>query len=160
MRPSAPTIRRQLRRGVRTLNLCQTKPSRNRTRNNSIQGFLPAIKSKDEGRNGEPDIRLGESVHTARGYWRSSDRDCALVLGARPGSIKQGTGSLRRQRPCEVCPPARPLDRKLPGMCSFLQGESATLSLTDEADRSMNPIFRYRWSSKLQKHFAPPRLPC
>src|SRR4030088_1349611 len=44
--------------GGRTVNLCQTKQSRNRTLNNSIQDFLPAIKSKDEGRNGEPDIHM------------------------------------------------------------------------------------------------------
>src|SRR3979409_759122 len=38
-------------------------------------------------------------------------RHCALVLGPRAGPIKQGPGSLRGQRPCEVHPPARPLDR-------------------------------------------------
>src|ERR1700704_1810455 len=48
MRPSARQIRRQLLRGGRTLNLCQTKRSRNKTRDNSIQDFLQAIKNKDE----------------------------------------------------------------------------------------------------------------
>src|ERR1700730_10436718 len=106
MKPSAPTIRRQLRRAGRTLNLCQIKPSRNRTRNNSIQDFLPAIKSKDEGRKAQPDNSFARSVHTARGYGDLQDRDCALVLGARPGPIKQGPGSLRRSQRTREARPA------------------------------------------------------
>jgi hypothetical protein len=134
MRPSAPTIRRQLRRGLRTLNLCQTKQSRNRTRNNSIQGFLPAIKSKDERR--KRPISVCEKVCTRHAFTGVlPDRDCAPVLSARPGPIKQGSGSLRSQRPCEVHPPARPLDRKRPGVCSFLArvlGNSAVDTLAKE----------------------------
>jgi hypothetical protein len=68
MKPSARQIRRQLCRGARTLNRCQTKQSRNRTRNDSIQDFLPAIKSKDEGTE-KPDNSFARK-HSARGYWR------------------------------------------------------------------------------------------
>jgi hypothetical protein len=54
--------------GARTLNRCQTKQSRNRTRNDSIQDFLPAIKSKDEGTE-KPDNSFARK-HSARGCWR------------------------------------------------------------------------------------------
>jgi hypothetical protein len=90
MRPSARQIRRQLCRGARSPDLCQTKQSRNRIRNNSIHDFLPVIKSKYEGTE-KPDNSFARK-HAARG---SNDSSGAVSFAARAHKASS-VGSDRR----------------------------------------------------------------